>query len=350
MEPEALRRRQRNSQISHEVAHILRRWLQRLPEDFEEKSASGPHQRVKGTRSSTGTLKTEADSLRSRQSCPKMEGRRSIIVPKMEDRRRARYPKTDSTTDEDDSRYNTTSLPEASPQTKHQEAEDFLVDEPKKFVYDNAVYAPSKIERFKRQGARKPDLPGIVEATTDWSEMPEENPSAAAQHGQEQSSTGTAKNAEFRNRTVCLFRDGRLPSTGKPLAPDGKLYPENHDVVVAFTSLEKLKKLCGRVTPRQEYTVNCTPEVGDARRLYCKTDHRYVTWLAVTSKTCALTMENLELAFWCLRNQAETLGATRVHVPLDMRILKPVKQFEILLALERQFLSAVIDVHIWHSS
>ena len=96
--------------------------------------------------------------------------------------------------------------------------------------------------------------------------------------------------------------------------------------------------------------MNCTPEVGDAKRLYSKTDHRYVTWLAVTSKASPLTMETLELAFWCLRNQAETLGAHRIHVPLDMRILKPVKQFEILLALERQFLTAEIKIQVWHST
>ena len=150
--------------------------------------------------------------------------------------------------------------------------------------------------------------------------------------------------------TALRFRVGRLPESGQPLTADGKIYPEHQDIVVLFSSLERVQKLIGKSPARREGTVEGPPQVGDARRMYNKPEQRYTTSLIVTKKQVPLEMANLELALWNLHTQAIGLEAKRIHIPVDQKITRAMKPQEILMAIDRQFLESEYEVHIWHQT
>ena len=153
-----------------------------------------------------------------------------------------------------------------------------------------------------------------------------------------------------RKYTALQFRGGRLPEPGQPLAEDGKFYPEHHDIVVLFSTLERVVKLIGKLPMKKAGTVEGPPQVGDARRMYNKPEKRYTTSLIVTCKQMPLEMANLELALWNLHTQAIGLEAKRIHIPVDQRILRAMQSHEILMAIDRQFLESDYEVHIWHQA
>ena len=153
-----------------------------------------------------------------------------------------------------------------------------------------------------------------------------------------------------RKYTALRFRVGRMPEPGEPFTPDGKIYPEHHDIVVTFSTWERVDKLIGKSPAKKQGTVAGPPQVGDARRMYSKPEQRYTTSLIITKKQVPFTMENLELALWNLHTQAIGLEAKRIHIPVDQRLLKAMQPQEILMAIDRQFLESDYEVHIWHQT
>ena len=72
-----------------------------------------------------------------------------------------------------------------------------------------------------------------------------------------------------------------------------------------------------------------------------------VRTLIVASKHQPITVENLELAIYNLQVALDST-VKRVHVPLDMRILKSLRKMAVALAFEEAFLPTNYDVHIWN--
>ena len=73
------------------------------------------------------------------------------------------------------------------------------------------------------------------------------------------------------------------------------------------------------------------PELGCIRKIYDKNSHRHTLNLVVAARDHPLTVNNLELALFNLQVALDD-AVKRVHVPLDMRILKAIDKMSVVLA------------------
>ena len=119
------------------------------------------------------------------------------------------------------------------------------------------------------------------------------------------------------------------------------------DIIVKLTTKEKFHKYNQTKSSKEGSTHTGTPEIGDARRFFEQGSNRYITALIILSKITPTELDNLKLAFWNLHCQAETLNATNIHIQLANRPFKPVATMEGILALEKQFKTTNIYVHLW---
>ena len=149
-------------------------------------------------------------------------------------------------------------------------------------------------------------------------------------------------------KDVLIFREGPLPVAlpgANPLAPEGTTALPGEDVVVRFSTVEKMEKLTSKSSNRKFH--GGPPELGCVRKIYDKHAHRHTLSLVVAAREHPLAVHNLELALFNLRVVLEDT-VKRVHVPLDMRILKALDRMSVILAFEDAFWPTPIVVHIWN--
>ena len=152
-----------------------------------------------------------------------------------------------------------------------------------------------------------------------------------------------------RNRKdVLTFRDGPLPVAmpgQNPLAPQDVQAMPGEDVVVRFTTLEKIEKLMSKGSNRRFH--GGIPELGCVRKIYDKHSHRHSLSLVIAARDHPIAIQHLDMA---LCNLLVLIDDTvkRVHVPLDMRILKSLDRMSVILAFEDAFWPTDVVVHIWN--
>ena len=123
--------------------------------------------------------------------------------------------------------------------------------------------------------------------------------------------------------------------------------PESH-IVLKLATKEKFAKYNKAKAEKAEDTHNAKPEIGDVRRYYEKEQKRYITVAIIRAKGVPVTLENLKLMLWNLHCKMEALQATVVHLEMSTINLKPLDDMDLLLALEEQFQSSQIAVHVWY--
>ena len=151
-----------------------------------------------------------------------------------------------------------------------------------------------------------------------------------------------------QRKEVLVFRDGPIPVAApgeNPLAPAGEVALPGDDVVVRFATLEKIEKIVSKNSSRKAH--GGTPELGCIRKIYDKNSHRHTLNLVVAARDHPFTVQTLELALFNLQS-AISDTAKRIHVPLDMRILKSLDKMSVILAFEEVFWPTELIVHIWN--
>ena len=150
-------------------------------------------------------------------------------------------------------------------------------------------------------------------------------------------------------KEVLVFREGPMPIAtpgANSLVDKGVTTLPGEDVVIRFTTLERIEKITSKGSNRDKFSGG-TPELGCVRKIYDKNSHRHTLNLVVAARDHPLTVHTLELALYNL--MIELLDTVkRVHVPLDMRILKAIDGMSVVLAFEEAFLSTGVKVHIWN--
>ena len=132
--------------------------------------------------------------------------------------------------------------------------------------------------------------------------------------------------------------------TNDPIQPEGK---DNEYVILKFTTKERFTKFKQSKATKQPDTPHSAPEVGDVRRFYEKTQKRYVTALIISAKGIPPSIDNLHLGLWNLHSQMQTLGAKRLYISLPQKAIRPLPETAVLLAIEGQFRTTDIELHIW---
>ena len=143
--------------------------------------------------------------------------------------------------------------------------------------------------------------------------------------------------------TVLKFRRGKIP---KPEV-DPTDSAQTLDVVAGFITLESARKAMKPSARKQNRSAG-EPELGDVCRMYNKTTQYNTTELIVASNRKPMKNEDLELALYNLHVQILGIGAKRVHIPMDQRVLRGMQCLDILAALDAQFIGSGIEVHVWN--
>ena len=154
--------------------------------------------------------------------------------------------------------------------------------------------------------------------------------------------------------TTPLEEIARIRALKSPLHWHWQLIPfdetyklPTNDLIVKITSKEKFTRFNQAKANREGSTNTGTPQVGDARRFYERGTNRYLTALIIRSNAVKANKEDLELAFWNLHCQMETLQTNLAHLQMSPKIFHPVHTMDALLLLEKQFLSSGIEFHLW---
>ena len=132
--------------------------------------------------------------------------------------------------------------------------------------------------------------------------------------------------------------------TNEPIKPEGK---DDEYVILKFTTKERFTKFKQSKATKQPDTPHSAPEVGDVRRFYEKTQKRYVTALIISAKGTPPSIDNLHLGLWNLHSQIQTIGAKKLYIQLPQKATRPLPETAILLAIEGQFRTADIELHIY---
>ena len=143
--------------------------------------------------------------------------------------------------------------------------------------------------------------------------------------------------------SVLKFRRGKIPKPEVDPTDSAKTL----DVVAGFITLESARKAMKPSARKQNRSAG-TPELGDVCRMYNKTTQYNTTELVVASNKQPMKKENFELALYNLHVQVIGIGAKRIHIPMDQRILRGMKCLDILAALDEQFLNSDIEIHVWN--
>ena len=101
---------------------------------------------------------------------------------------------------------------------------------------------------------------------------------------------------------------------------------------------------------RKENRHTLQPELGTRlpHRMYNKSSKRYTIELVVSNKGEHVWMTNLELALFNLHSHSVGLGAKRIHIPMDQRILRSQDYLEILSSIDEQFIDSDIEIVVWN--
>ena len=157
--------------------------------------------------------------------------------------------------------------------------------------------------------------------------------------------------APTRNSAI-VYRHDEFPRAIEALAltSDEPTPTDATHLTVHFSTLENMQKAHPQPARRRENSVFGPLHVGDVTRYFNKRQRRYVTALIVSSSTQAPTLDILRLAIWNLHVQAIGLEAKHIHMTLPSWPPPPFPVLDVIYAMDQEFISSTLDVHLWNLS
>ena len=152
-----------------------------------------------------------------------------------------------------------------------------------------------------------------------------------------------ARTLQGKRKTAITFERGLIP----PARTEPVETNVVDDVVVGFITRDAATRAL-KPGGRKESRHTMQPELGDACRMYNKSSKRYTIELVVSNKGEHVWMTNLELALFNLHSHTIGIGAKRIHIPMDQRILRSHDYLEILSSIDEQFIDSEIDIVVWN--